>query len=217
MPSTRIYLADDHELVRKGVKLLLAERADFDVAAEARDGLELLALLKHSPLPDVIIIDISMPKLRGIEAIREIKALYPQVKMLMLTMHKDEDFLCEAFVAGAEGYLLKEDVVNELFTALDTILRGDLYISPLLGKELKDSWMKMFRQKKGFPAAETMSLREKEVLKLIAEGNTNKEIAEKLCISVRTVDHHRANIMEKFNFKNSAELVRYAITKGHIS
>lgn len=217
MPRHRIFLADDHQLVREGLKLILAQRSDFDIAAEASDGFELLALLKHSAPPDAVILDISMPKLRGLEAIHEIKALHPQVKTLVLTMHKHQDFLCEAFIAGADGYLLKEDVAKELFTALDAILGGDLYISSLLGNELKDSWIKLFRQNKGVPAAEVLSNREKEVLKLVAEGNSNKEIAEQLCISVRTVDHHRANIMGKFRLKNTADLIRYAIAKGYVT
>ena len=216
MPRRRLIIADDHALVREGLKLVLAQRGDFEIAAEAGDGLELLGLLKHDAPPDVIILDIAMPKLRGLEAIREIKSLHPQIRTLVLTMHRDEDFLCEAFIAGADGYLLKEDMAKELFNALDTVLRGELYISALLGTELKDSWIRIVRQKKGVPTTEVLSGREKEVLKLVAEGYSNKQIADQLCISVRTVDHHRAHIMAKFRLKNMAELIMYAITKGYI-
>jgi DNA-binding NarL/FixJ family response regulator len=215
--SYRIYLADDHILVREGLKMILAQRPDYKVAGEASDGFELLSLLKRGVSPDAVILDISMPKLRGIEAIREIKDINSKVKVLVLTMHKDEEFLCQAFIAGVDGYLLKEDVAKELFSALDAILRGEVYISSLLGKELKDAWIKIFRERKGVPSADVLSAREKEVLKLVAEGESNKQIGERLCISARTVDHHRAKIMEKLNLKGTADLIRYAITKGYLS
>jgi DNA-binding NarL/FixJ family response regulator len=215
--SSRIYLADDHILVREGLKMILAQRNDYIIAGEASDGFELLSLLKHGAPCDAVILDISMPKLRGIEAIRQIKDINVEIRVLVLTMHKDEEFLCQAFIAGADGYLLKEDVAKELFSALDAILRGEVYISSLLGRELKDTWVRMFKDRKGVPAAELLSAREKEVLKLIAEGESNKQIAARLCISVRTVDHHRAKIMEKLNLKGTADLIRYAITKGYIS
>lgn len=215
--SYKLILADDHVLVREGMKLILAQRPDFEVVGEAGDGFELLSLLKAAPAPDAVIVDISMPKLRGIEAIREIKEMNSQVKILVLTMHKDEDFLSQSFWAGADGYVLKGDVAKELFKALDAILRGDAFISPLLEKELKDAWVKIFRHKKGAPAADVLSPREREVLKLIAEGESNKEIADHLYISVRTVDHHRARIMEKLKLKGTADLIRYAITRGYIS
>ncbi len=215
--SHRIYLADDHVLVREGLKLILSQRPDFQIAGEAGDGFELLTLLKRDPAADAVILDISMPKLRGIEAIHEIKDVNPGMKVLVLTMHKDEDFLCQAFMAGADGYLLKEDVAKELFSALDATLRGEVYISSLLGKELKDAWIKIFRQRKGVPPTDVLSAREKEVLKLVAEGESNKEIGERLHISARTVDHHRAKILEKLKLKGTAELIKYAITKGYLS
>lgn len=214
--SYRIYLADDHILVREGLKLILAQKPDFEVAGEASDGLELLALLKRAPAPDAVVLDISMPKLRGIEAIHEIKGMHSQVRVLILTMHKDEDFLRQAFMAGADGYLLKEDAAKELFAALGAILRGEGYISTLLGNELKDAWVRLFRDRKGVPSAEILSPRERQVLKLVAEGESSKEIGVRLCISTRTVDHHRAKIMEKLNLKGTAELIRYAISKGYI-
>ncbi len=214
--SCRIYLADDHALVREGLKMILAKRPDTEVAGEAGNGIELLDLLKRGDPPDAIVLDISMPKLRGIEAIREIKGLAPGAKVLVLTMHKDQDFLSQAFLAGADGYLLKEDVIKELFSALDTIFGGGVYISSLLGEEMAGAWQKIVREKRHTRSPEMLSLREKEVLKLIAEGESNKEIAARLCISVRTVDHHRARIIKKLNLKGTAELIRYAIAKGYI-
>jgi DNA-binding NarL/FixJ family response regulator len=215
--TCRIYLADDHRLVREGIKLILSQRKDFIVAGEAGDGLELLSLLKHPPEPDIVLMDISMPKLRGLEAIREIKELSPQVKIIVLTMHREEDYLCQAFLAGAEGYILKEDVAKGLFDALDSVLAGKPYVSPLLEREVKDAWLNIFHKGKGIPTGDALSPREREILKLVAEGQSNKEIADQLFISARTVDHHRAKIMEKLNLKGTVELIKYALKKGYIS
>ncbi len=217
MTVYRILLADDHALFREGLKMVLGRRPDFIVSGEANDGLELLTMLKHGDPPDLIILDISMPKLRGIEAIREIKAINEKIRIMILTMHKDERLLCESFVAGADGYLLKENVTTELFGALDSVLRGEGHISSLMEKELKGAWMNLFRQQKVVMPDDKLSIREKEVLKMVAEGASNKEIADKLNISVRTVDHHRARIIEKLNLKSTAELIRYAISRSYIS
>jgi DNA-binding NarL/FixJ family response regulator len=217
MAGYRIYLADDHALFRDGLKLVLAQRSDLMVSGEAQDGFELLDLIKRNHPPDLIILDISMPRLRGIEAIREIKDINEKIKILVLTMHRDEHLLCEAFIAGADGYLLKENVTTELFGALDSVLRGDAHISSLMDQELKGAWVNLFRQQRVTTPLDRLSVREREVLKLVAEGASNKEIADNLHISVRTVDHHRAKIMGKLNLKSSAELIRYAILKGYIT
>ena len=217
MRNHRILIADDHALVREGLKLFIATRPGFEVVGEAGDGLELLDLLKRSPAPDAVILDISMPRLRGLEAIPEIRCIRPKIRVLVLTMHKDSEFLSEAFRAGADGYLLKEDVGKELFDALDAIIKGEIYVSPLLGEELKSAWMKACRGEKRLQGGDVLSSREKEVLKLIAEGESNKEIADHLHISVRTVDHHRAKVMEKLRLKGMADLVKYAISKGYVS
>ena len=214
--SYRIYLADDHAMVREGIKLVLAQRPDYEIAGEASDGLELLAMLKRGTPPDAIILDISMPKLRGIEAIRDIRSISPETKVLVLTMHKDEDSLRQAFVAGANGYLLKEDVAKALFAALESIRKGEIFVSELLGVELKDAWVRIFRENRGIPDMDVLTAREIEVLKLIAEGRSNREIAELLFISARTVDHHRARIMEKLRLKGTAELTKYAINRGYV-
>lgn len=216
MTTHRIVLADDHALFREGLKLVLGKRPDFVIAGEASDGLELLTMLKHGPPPDLVILDISMPRLRGIEAIREIKSINEKIRILILTMHRDERLLCESFIAGADGYLLKENITTELFGAMDAVLRGDGHISSLMEKELKGAWMNLFRQQKVVMPDDKLSVREKEVLKLVAEGASNKEIADRLNISVRTVDHHRARIIDKLNLKSTAELIRYAISKAYI-
>jgi DNA-binding NarL/FixJ family response regulator len=215
--SYRIYLADDHAMVREGIRLVLAQRPEYEIAGEASDGLELLTMLKRNTPPDAIILDISMPKLRGIEAIRDIMNISPGTKVLVLTMHKDEDSLRQAFVAGASGYLLKEDVAKALFAALDSIRKGEIFVSELLGVQLKDAWVRIFSENRGVPDMDVLTAREIEVLKLIAEGKSNREIAELLFISARTVDHHRAKIMEKLRLKGTAELTRYAINRGYVT
>ena len=216
MEPFRIVLADDHILVRQGLKRLLEEMADLEVIGEAGDGLELLKLLGKIK-PQMILLDISMPNLRGIEAISEIKALHPEAKILVLTMHKDKEYLYQAISAGANGYFLKEDADTELSTAIETIRRGKVYISPLLSGDLADDWAQTYRGKSKLPyEPDTLTTREREVLKMIAEGKSSKEVADLLFISVRTVERHRANLMDKLGFKKTADLVKYAIQKGYV-
>jgi DNA-binding NarL/FixJ family response regulator len=214
--SFDIVIVDDHVMFRQGVKRILEERSDFEVVGEADCGLELLKLLEKLA-PDLIILDISMPNLRGLEAIRETKMTHPNVKILVLTMHKDKEYLHQAITSGAEGYLLKEDTDSELFSAIDRIRQGRIYISPKLSEELTTDLVRMSRgdDKPSFEP-EKLTSREREVLKLIAEGKSNKETADLLHISVRTVERHRANIMEKLNLKKTADLVKYAIQKGYV-
>jgi len=216
MTTYQILLADDHALFREGLKLVLSQKPEFVVVGEASDGLELLALLKRGPVPDLVILDISMPRLRGIEAIREIKSINEKIRIMVLTMHKEERLLCETFIAGADGYLLKENLTTELFSALESVFRGDGHVSSSMDKELKGAWINLFRQQQVVMPDDYLSIREKQVLKLVAEGASNKEIADKLNISVRTVDHHRARLIEKLNLKSTAELIRYAISKSYI-
>jgi len=204
MESYLIVLADDHALFRQGLGKIIEGVADLEVAGEAGDGLELLSLLQTT-VPHLVILDISMPRLRGIEAVREVKKSFPAVKVLVLTMHRE--YLHQALSAGAEGYLLKEDADRELFSAIDKIRQGRIYISPRLREELAEDEV---------PVPEPLSARETEVLNLIAGGKSNREIAEILFISVRTVEAHRATILSKLNLRNTADLVRYAIEKGFV-
>ena len=211
-----ILLADDHVMFRRGVRRIIQGINDVEVVGEASDGFELLELLKKTS-PQLVILDISMPNLRGLEATREIKIIDPAVKVLILTMHKDKEYLYHAFSAGAEGYLLKEDADSELISAIDTLRRGGTYISPLLSTQLADLFMQKSR-----PGAEPLTgprepltTREREIIKLIAEGKSSKEVADLLFISSRTVQHHRANIMRKLNLKKTADLVKYALQKGY--
>ena len=196
----------------EGLKRIIGEFSDLKVVGVANDGLQLLSLLKEST-PDLVILDISMPNMKGIEATREIKATYPDVKVLILTMHKDMDYLYHAISAGADGYLLKENSDTELFSAIDTIRRGKSYISSLLTRELTDNLQSIYRGDYKSPV-DSLSKREREIFKLIAEGKLNREIADILFISIRTVENHRARIMKKLNVKKTVDLVRYAIKTG---
>jgi len=214
MTKCKIVLADDHVLIRQGLKKLIEENKALEVVGEAGDGLELLDILDET-VPNLIILDISMPHLRGIEVIHEVKRLYPEVKILMITMHKSEQYFLCAMSAGADGYLLKEDSDNELLSAIEVVMSDDMYISPHLAEEFSDEVIKAYRENGVFPC-ETLTNREIEVLKHVAEGLTSKEIAEILSISIRTVEHHRANLLKKLNLKNTADLIKHAIQNGFI-
>jgi DNA-binding NarL/FixJ family response regulator len=212
----KILLADDHVMFRRGVLRIIQGLDDVEVVGEASDGLELLRLLKDLD-PNLVIMDISMPNLRGLEATREIKSVDPRVKVLILTMHKDRDYLYHALTAGAEGYLLKEDADGELISAIQTLRKGGTFISSPAqpnGRHLVDK-MRPGGETLATPE-ETLTVREREVIKLIAEGKSSKEIGKLLYISSRTVQHHRANIMRKLGLKKTADLVKYAIQKGYI-
>ena len=215
MSSYQIVLADDHLMFRNGLKRIIEESKELLVIGEANDGIELLNLLKKSA-PDMVILDLSMPRIRGLEAAHEIKTLYPEVKILILTMHKSKEYLMQALSSRADGYLLKEDTDGELIAAIDTIRRGKIYISPLLAEELTINLVE-YVNRSGKPLDETLSTREKEVLTLIADGKSNKEIADLLFISPRTVEHHRASINKKLKIQNIVDLVKYAIREGYTS
>jgi DNA-binding NarL/FixJ family response regulator len=203
MGDYRIILADDHALLRQGLRKIIEELEDLQVIGEAGDGVELLSLLQ-TLTPDMVIVDISMPKLHGIEMIRAITKQSPDVQILVLTMHRE--YLHPALAAGAVGYLLKEDVDRELFSAIEQIRQGIVHLSPRLRKDF-------FRTTA--PVNWPLSLREREILKLISQGKSNKEIGGLLFISVRTVESHRSALLKKLNLHNTAALVKYAIEQGY--
>jgi len=209
-----VVLADDHAMFRQGIRKILEDLPGVHIRGEAGDGLELLDVLKKIE-PDLVILDISMPNLRGMEAIREIKALCPNTKILMLTMHKESEYLRYALKAGADGFLLKEDADSELLKALDAVRREKLYVSPLLTEYLPTLLGRQYGRK-GAPefAEDILTDREKQILKLIAEGKSSREIGELLFISARTVQNHRVNIMRKLNIKKTTDLIKYALQKG---
>lgn len=211
----RVILADDHILVRRGIKRILEENAKLEIVGEVGDGLELLNALNRIEA-NLIILDLSMPNLRGIEAIPEIRHIRPEAKVLILTMHKEEEYLYQAISAGADGYLLKEDAEKELFSAIESIQKGKIYISPGLADQSMQNWARMRRGEEDSPRPDALTVRQREILKMIAEGKSNKEIGDMLCISVRTVERHRANMMEKLSIRKTAELVQYALRKHYI-
>ncbi|NLI83518.1 MAG: response regulator transcription factor [Deltaproteobacteria bacterium] len=215
MGAYEIILADDHAMVRHGIKKILEESGHYKIIAEAADGIELMNLLKKFQ-PQMVILDISMPGLRGLEATREIKCIYSHIKVLILSMHKNEGYLNHALSAGCDGYLLKEDADGELFTAIEAIRRGETYVSTLF---LHVAGTVQNRDQKASACREDCGLlttREKQVLQLVAEAKSNKEIAELLFLSVRTVEHHRANIMRKLGMHKTADLFQYAAKQGFL-
>ena len=214
MANYSIVLADDHRMIRQGIRRIIEEQPGMEVIGEASDGIELLGLLKKLN-PDMVILDISMPNLRGIEATREIKSLFPNMKVLILTMHKDKDYLLQAISAGADGYLLKEDADIELYSAIEAIRHSGHYITPSLSGKVTESLMHILQDHRK-QTSEDLTTREGEVLKLIAEGKSSREIASLLGISIRTVENHRNNIMKKLGLKKNIQLVRYAISKGYV-
>ncbi len=208
MESYSIVLADDHPMFREGIRKIIERIQDVSITGEVSDGLELLEFLKTS-CPALAIVDISMPNLRGLEAIREIKRNYPKVKILVLTMHKKKEFIRQALRDGADGFLLKEDAGGELIRAVQAVRKGGKYISPLLSGLLASLALEE-------EDSEILTMREREVLKLLAEGKKTNEIASALYISPYTVRRHRSNIMEKLDIRNLADLVKYAISQNYI-
>ena len=212
----KIVLADDHVILRQGLRRILEGAADMEVIGEADNGLEVVRLLRRLPC-DLVILDISMPCLRGIETIPELRTIQPQLKILILTMHRELALLNAALAAGAKGYVLKEDAETQLFAAIGRIRKGGTYVSPKLADEMTHDWARSCRTDAG-PAAdgERLTLRERQILKLTAEGHSSREMSVLLCISARTVEHHRAHIMTKLNLRKTADVVRYALHEGYL-
>lgn len=207
-----ILLADDHQVVRVGLRALLEAEADFKVIGEATNGLEAKDLLERLR-PDVLIIDMMMPQLNGLEVIRQIAQLSPQTRAIVLSMHSNEGYVLEALRYGAAGYVLKQSNMEELVKAVRTVMNGLAYLSLELSQRAIDSYRE--KAENSFKDAyDTLTNREHEVLQLAAEGRTNAEIAERLVISQRTVEMHRGNLMRKLNLNNQTELVRYALWRG---
>lgn len=210
--TIRILIADDHGVLRAGLRALLTGAPDIEVVAEAGNGEEALDLAAQT-LPDIALIDISMPRLDGIEVTRRLKQVLPEIQVLLLTMHEDGGLLREALRAGAAGYVVKRAAESELMTAIQAVRRGELYVHPALTRSLLQEITPADPPAR---QAEPLSQREVDVLRLIAQGHTNRQVAEALSLSVRTVESHRASIMEKLGLHSRAELVTYAIKRGLI-
>jgi len=212
----RIIIAEDHTILRAGLRALLSSKDDIEVVGEAGDGREAVRLVdKH--VPDIVLIDLSMPKLNGIEAIKEIKGRHPEMKIIVLTVHKGEEYISAALNAGASGYILKDASQNELLLALEYVIDGKMFLSPSISEKVVDVFLQNQKNGKAKSILEHLTAREREVLQLIAEGNTNKKIANHLCISLKTVEKHRANLMQKLELRNTAALTAYAIEKGLVT
>jgi len=210
----RILLADDHTILRSGLVRLLGEESDIEVVGEAGNGRE--AVQKVQELhPDIVLMDIGMPVMNGMEATKQIKKRDQDVKILVLTMHDNEEYLFQVLQAGASGYVLKKAADEDLVNAIHVVYRGDCFLYPSAAKMVVEDYLdKLKHGQEPTSSFDTLTDREREILTLVAEGYTNREIAESLFISVKTVETHKANIMEKLNLHKRAELVRYAIRKG---
>ncbi len=206
----RILLVDDHAVVRQGFRMILGAQPDMEIVGEAGNGREAISQAAELQ-PDVVVMDVAMPELNGIEATRRIAESSPRARVLALSMHKDSVYVREILRAGAKGYLLKESIDVDLLTAVRAVAKGDGYLSPAVSEAVLTDYRKHVTD-----PLDLLSSREREVLQLIAEGKTNKEIAGSLNLSVYTVDAHRGRIMEKLNLHSAGELVRFAVRKGLI-
>ena len=210
-----IVLADDHTILREGLRALLTADSNFQIVGEARDGREAVRCVEKLS-PDLLLMDLSMPRMSGMDAIREIKKRYPETKIIALTVHKTEEYLLTTLQAGADGYVLKDATHDELIMAIKNVMGGKSYLSPGVSEKVIEGYLKGKASNQSLSSWETLSQREREVLKLIAEGYKNKEIAEDLCTSLKTVEKHRQHLMSKLDLHDTAGLTRYAIGAGII-
>lgn len=212
----RIVLAEDHTILREGLRFILSSETDLEVVGEAQDGREAIQKA-HELGPDVVLMDLSMPRTNGLEAIKEIKGRQPEIKIVALTVHKTEEYVLAALQAGADAYVLKDATHGELVMAIRHVLQGRRYLSPGVSEKVIEGYVESKRALKPLSVWETLTRREKEILKLIAEGYKNKEVADYLCISSKTVEKHRSNLMKKLDLHNTAALTALAIEKGLVS
>jgi two-component system, NarL family, response regulator NreC len=208
----RILLADDHNVMRKGLRLLLESHADFSVVGEAADGRQAVAKAEETK-PDVAVLDIAMPNLSGIEAAQRIIAQSPHTAVVVLSMHSDESYVLRALKAGAKGYLLKDSAEGDLIAAIQTVCEGKTFFSPEISRMLVEDYVREIRSRGVEDSYELLTSREREILQLIAEGKSNKEVAASLNLSLYTVETHRRNLQDKLNLHSFAELILYAVRK----
>ncbi len=209
----RVVIAEDHQLFREGLKALLLANGDLEVVAEAQDGLEAIrSVRKH--LPDLLLLDLSMPRLSGISVVKDLRTQYPDMKILVLTIHESDQYVLETFKAGVNGYCIKDASREELLMAIESVISGKTFISPGIAEDVMEGYLTGRKTLKERSDWETITQREREVLKLLAEGYMNKDIGNFLNISTKTVEKHRANIMSKLDLHNAAALTAYAIEQG---
>jgi DNA-binding NarL/FixJ family response regulator len=216
MRTIRVLLADDHNLIRAGLRLVVSQQPDFQVAGEAENGRQAVALAEQLK-PDVVVMDIKMPDLNGIEACQQIRDTLPDTQVVMLSMHSDETYVLRALKAGARAYLLKDSAEADLARAIRAAVDGKSFFSPAVGKVLLEDYMRKLQRTGAEDSYELLSPREREILQVVAEGKSSKEIANVLNLSVYTVETHRAKIMQKLNLRSMPELILYAVRKGIIS
>ncbi len=216
MPRThRLLIAEDHRILREGLRALLSSHGNYEIVGEAANGLEAIKLASKL-LPDLILIDLSMPKMDGLDAITEIRNNCLDTKILVLTVHKAEEYVFEALKSGADGYLLKDATHAELKIALENVLEGRPYLSPGISETLVNGYLQGKPPAAAKSAYDQLTKRERQILKLVAEGCKNKDISEYLCISIKTVEKHRANMMKKLDLHNASAITAFAIEKGLI-
>lgn len=207
----KILVADDHTLVRAGLTSLIARLPEMEVVGEAADGRQALRMVRDL-LPDMVLMDIAMPGLNGLEAAERIHGIHPQTKIIILSMHASEEYVAQALKAGASGYLLKDAATSELEMALKSVAAGQFYLSPAISRQVVDNYLRG-----GPTGVELLTPRQREILQLVAEGKSTRDIAETLHLSVKTVETHRAQLMERLDIHDVAGLIRYALRKGLIS
>lgn len=207
----KILVADDHTLVRAGLTSLIARLPEMEVVGEAADGRQALRMVRDLQ-PDMVLMDIAMPGLNGLEAAERIHGIHPQTKIIILSMHASEEYVAQALKAGASGYLLKDAATSELEMALKSVAAGQFYLSPAISRQVVDNYLRG-----GPTGVELLTPRQREILQLVAEGKSTRDIAETLHLSVKTVETHRAQLMERLDIHDVAGLIRYALRKGLIS
>ena len=212
----KIVIAEDHTILREGLRMLLSSNPDFEVVGEAQDGLEAIRSVETCK-PDLVLMDLSMPRMNGVGAIQEIKKQSPSTKILVLTVHKTEEYILTTLKAGADGYVLKDATHSELMLAIENVFSGRSYLSPGISEKVIEGYLEGRKTVKSSTSWDTLTQREREILKMIAEGYKNKDIADYLCISAKTVEKHRANLMKKLDLHSASSLTAFAMDKGLIT